>query len=52
MHPARGIVRTYIRSDVLSARPDDHNTLTYQSIDTNEAPWDPIHAPVTWNPMG
>ena len=30
MQPDRGIVRTYRRSDSLSAIPDDQNTLTCQ----------------------
>ena len=51
MHPDRGIVSTYRRSYGLSTRPDDHNSLTRQSIDTNDAPRDPLHGPVTWNPV-
>ena len=50
MHPDRGIARTYRRSDGLSKRPDDQNTLTRQSADTNDAPRDPYHGPVKWNP--
>ena len=50
MHPDRGIVRTYIWSDGLSTRPDNQNTFTRQSADTNNAPRDPLHGPVTWNP--
>ena len=46
MHPDRGIARTYRRSDGLSKRPDDHNTLTRQSADTNDAPKDPLHGPI------
>ena len=47
MHPERGIVRTYRRLDGLSTRPDDQNTLTCQSADTNYAPRGPLHGPVT-----
>ena len=50
MHPDIEIVRMYRRSDCLSTRPDDQNTLTHQSADTNDAPRDPLHGPVTWNP--
>ena len=50
MHPDRGILHTYRRSDGLSTRPDNHNTFTRQSADTNEFPRDPLHGPVTWNP--
>ena len=46
MHPDRGIVRTYRRSEGLSTRPDDSNTLTRQSVDANDAPRDPLHIPV------
>ena len=49
MHPDRGIVRTYRRSDSLSTRPDDHNTLTCQSSNTNDAPREKLLVPVTWN---
>ena len=30
--------------------PDGPNTLTCQSASTNDAPRDPLHGPVTWNP--
>ena len=50
MHPYRVIVLTYRRSSVLSVRPYIHNTLTLQSTDTNDAPRDPLHDPVAWNP--
>ena len=50
MHPDRVIVRTYIRSEVLSTRQDDQNTPTHQCADTNDAPREPLHGPVTWNP--
>ena len=49
MHPDRVIVRTYIRSDGISDRPDNPNTLTFQSAGTNDAARDPFHVPVTWN---
>ena len=42
MHPDREIVRTYRRSYGLSTVPDDHNTLTHQSADTNDAPKEPL----------
>ena len=41
MHQYRGIVCTYIRSDSLSTRPYNQNTLTCQSADTTNAPRDP-----------
>ena len=47
MHPDRGIVRMYRRSDGLYTIPGDHNTLTCQSADTNNAPRDPLHSPIT-----
>ena len=47
MHPDRGIVCTYIMSDGISTKPDDQNTLTCQSTDTNDAPRNPLHGPVT-----
>ena len=51
MHPNIGIVCTFIRSDGLSMRLDDQNTLTCQSADTNDPPpRDPLHVPVTCNP--
>ena len=50
MHTYRGIVRTRRWSDGLSTRPDDQNTITCQSDNTNEAPRGPLLGPVTWNP--
>ena len=50
MHPDRGTVRTYRRSDSLSMRPDDPNTPTRQSNVTNDAPKYPIHGPIAWDP--
>ena len=47
MHPDRVIVRTYRHSDGISTRPNDQNTLTCQSSDTNNTPRDPLHGPVT-----
>ena len=47
MQPDRGIVCTYRRSDNPSTIPDDQNTLTRQSSDTDDAPRDPLHVPVT-----
>ena len=47
MHPEIGIVRTYIWSDGISTRPDNPNTLTYQSVSTNVAPRDLLQGPVT-----
>ena len=42
MYPDRGIVHTYRRSDDLSTRPDNQNTLTCQSYNMNNAPRDPL----------
>ena len=50
MNPDRWIVRTHRRSDSITTISDEHNTLTCQSADTNDAPRDPHHGPVTWNP--
>ena len=47
MHPDRGIVRMYIRSDGLSTIPYDQNTLTHQSTDMNDDPRDYILSLVT-----
>ena len=47
MHTYRGILRTYRWSDVLSTIPDDQNTLTRQSADTNNVPREPLLGPVT-----
>ena len=49
MHPDVGIIRTYRRSDSLSTRPDDLNTLTCQSASRNDALRDPPHGPGTQN---
>ena len=46
MHPYRGIVCTYIQLDGLSMRPNDQNTLTCQSSNTNDAPRDLLHDPI------
>ena len=51
MHPDREIVRTNRRSDGLSTRPDDPNTLTHQSAGTNNTCRDLLLGPVTWNPV-
>ena len=48
MHLDRGIVRTYRRSDGLSMRPNDQNTLNCQSADTKDALRDPLHDPVIY----
>ena len=50
MHIDRGIVRTYRRSDGLSTRTDDQNTLTRQSANKNDVPRESLHGPVTSNP--
>ena len=47
MHPGRGKVPTYRQSGGLSTRPDDQNTLTRQSTNTNNSPRDPLRGPVT-----
>ena len=47
MQPDRVIVLTYRRSDSISSRPEDQNTLTHQSADMNDDPPDLIHVPVT-----
>ena len=49
MHLDRGILRTHRRSDRVSAIPDDHNTFTQQSGNTNDAPRDPLLCPNIWN---
>ena len=46
-YPDRGIVCTYIHSDGISTILDDHNTLTRQYADTNNAHWDPLNGPDT-----
>ena len=46
MHTDRGIVRMYRCPYSLSTKPDDQNTLTCQSADTNYAPRYPVHVPV------
>ena len=44
MYPEIGLVRTYRRSDSLSTRLDDPNTLSRQSIDMNDPPrYPPLH---------
>ena len=43
MHPERGIFRSDRWSDVIYTRPDEPNTITFQSDSRNEAPGDPIH---------
>ena len=50
MYPDREILRTNRWSYGLSKRPNDHNNLNLQFNDTNDAPRDPLHVPVTWNP--
>ena len=50
MHPDRGTVRTYRRSDGLSTRTNSQNTFICQSTDTNDSPRDLLHGPITWNP--
>ena len=50
MYQYRGIVSIYRQSDGLSMIPDDPNTLTIQSDDTNNAPREPLHGRITWNP--
>ena len=52
MHPDRGTVRTYRRSDGLYTIPDDQNTLTLQSANTNDAPKYPLLGPVTNQKQG
>ena len=49
MHVDRGIVCTYRHSDGLCTRPDNQNTLTCQSVDTNDAHRDPLHGSIIWN---
>ena len=48
MHPDRGIIRTYIKSYGLSTIPDNRNTLTRKSINTNDAPSEPLRDHVTY----
>ena len=50
MHPEIVAIFTYIRSDTISTRPYEPNTLTCQSAGTNNSPRDTFHSPVTWNP--
>ena len=47
----RGIVHTYRRSDGLSTRPYDQNTLIRQSTDTSDALRDPFTALLKGNAM-
>ena len=51
MHPDRGLVRKYRRSDGLSMIPDSPNTFTCQSNNTKKCSKGPrLLGPVTWNP--
>ena len=50
MQPDIGTVCTDRRSDGLSTRTDDPNTLTHQSDGTHDAPRDPFYSPVICNP--
>ena len=50
MYAPKGIVRIYRRSNSQYTIPDNQNTFTWQSVDTNNAPRDPLCGPVTWNP--
>ena len=52
MHPYRGILCKYIQSDGLYTIPDDQNTLTLQSANTNDAPKEPLLGPVTNQKQG
>ena len=52
MHPYRGIVRTYRRSDFLSTISDDQNNLNRQYADTYNAPRDPLCSPITFTILG
>ena len=45
MHPYIGIVCMYRPSDSISTRPDEQNTLTRKSADTNDAPQGPYSQP-------
>ena len=51
IYPDRGIVCTYRRSEGLSTRIDFPNTLTTQSVGTNDALQVPASCPMTWNPV-
>ena len=50
MNPNIGIVHTDRCSDGLYMVPDNPNTLTYQSVATNDDPRDPLHGSITLNP--
>ena len=50
MHPDQGIVRTDIRLDGISIIPENPKYLTHQYSGTDNAPREPLHGPVTWNP--
>ena len=52
MHLERGIICTYRWSDDLSTRSYGQNTLTRKYADTNNAPRDPLHDPVTISKIG
>ena len=47
MNPYRGIVHEYRQSDGLSTTLNGPNTLTCQSVATNNAPRDLLHNPIT-----
>ena len=51
IYPDRGIVCTYRRAEGLSTRIDFPNTLTTQSVGTNDALQGPASWPMTWNPV-
>ena len=50
MHTYRGLLSTYIWSNIQYMRPDDPNTLTHQSSGMYNAPREPLHGTLTWNP--
>ena len=52
MYPYRGIVCTYIRSEGLSTRPNQQNTLTRKSTSKNDSPREPLQGPVTMDKRG
>ena len=49
MHPDREIVSAERRSDGLSTRTDDLDTLTCKYSGTNNTPREPLHVPIKWN---
>ena len=51
MHPYRGIVHASRRSDGISTIPDNQNTLTPQSADTNDPPQGPSSRPSYNSPL-